>query len=166
MILKALSPLSQSPTHSILDSTSLLSPKGEGRGRNLVPVVILTSLIDAFSILVIYLLMNYSASGEMMYLREGMKLPKAMNSITLENSIVVQFHDGVFYINDKETKSLVADLISERKVLYKKAVDKENLEYALVVQSDKKVPYKYINKIVQASAHVGFDEVRFAVLKP
>ncbi len=165
MILDSLSLLKRSPTQSVLGRSSILEPQGARQIKNLVPVVILTSLIDAFSILVIYLLMNYSASGELMSLREGMELPKAANPLQIETAVIVQFHKGKYYVDDKETNNLVADLVAQRKILTKRAVTDKDIEFSLIVQSDKEVPYKNINVIIHASAQVGFDEVKFAVIK-
>ncbi len=52
--------LGHSPQHSVIGESSILAPKSEGKKRNIVADLLLTALIDAFSILVIFLLMSFS----------------------------------------------------------------------------------------------------------
>ena len=50
----------------------------------------LTSLIDAFSILVVYLLMFFSDTGEMAYLSSDIDLPKASVIERLDRYSIIQ----------------------------------------------------------------------------
>ena len=45
--------------------------------RNMYAALMLTSLIDVFSILVIFLLQNFSATGDVMFINKDIKLPRA-----------------------------------------------------------------------------------------
>ena len=57
----------------------------------LASTLILTSLVDAFSILVIYLLLNTTANPETLDI-DGMKLPMASQSIALKSATTVRIH--------------------------------------------------------------------------
>ena len=149
---------------SPLLESSTLKPKGRGRGRTLLASLLLTSLVDAFSILVIFLFSTYSSSGEFVLVNKDMMLPKAMNSVPIERQTIVKVHDGKLYVEEMVTTpdSLTGALLEERKKALKaKGAD---FELALIVQADKRVEYDIVSQIIQAGSQAGFSEIRFAVL--
>ena len=148
---------------SPLASASLLNPKNSGKGKKLVAAVILTSLIDAFSILVIYLLVNFSNSGEILYISKDMELPAASESVALQRTTLVKIEKDQLFVEDKPVTqgALVETLIDIRKELAKAA---EVKDFKLTVQADRRVTYKVINQVVLAGSHAGFGEIKFAVL--
>src|SRR5438132_13383427 len=51
--------------------------------------LMLTSLVDMFTIIVIFLLMNFSANGEVLYMSKDIKLPDAYHGAMLERAPVI-----------------------------------------------------------------------------
>src|SRR3977135_3327275 len=51
--------------------------------------LMLTSLVDMFTIIVIFLLMNFSANGEVLYMSKDIKLPDAYHGALLERAPVI-----------------------------------------------------------------------------
>src|SRR5207244_13174902 len=51
--------------------------------------LMLTSLVDMFTIIVIFLLMNFSANGEVLYMSKDIKLPDAFHGAQLERAPVI-----------------------------------------------------------------------------
>src|SRR4030081_2582378 len=51
--------------------------------------LMLTSLVDMFTIIVIFLLMNFSANGEVLYMSKDIKLPNAYHGAQLERAPVI-----------------------------------------------------------------------------
>src|SRR3954462_8293152 len=51
--------------------------------------LMLTSLVDMFTIIVIFLLMNFSANGEVLYMSKDIKLPDAYHGAQLERAPVI-----------------------------------------------------------------------------
>src|SRR5438874_7303375 len=49
----------------------------------------LTSLVDVMTIMVIFLLMNFSANGEVLYMTKDIKLPDAFHGAVLERAPVI-----------------------------------------------------------------------------
>src|SRR5260370_29442600 len=49
----------------------------------------LTSLVDVMTIIVIFLLMNFSANGEVLYMSKDIKLPDAFHGAQLERAPVI-----------------------------------------------------------------------------
>lgn len=158
--------LSQSAMGSEIAAQSVLNPKSDRMKRNLFADLLLTALIDAFSILVIFLLMNFSSTGEILFINKGVELPKASAIEILERNTVVRFDQGKFYIEDKELAnqdSLIQELLDNRKE-WATSHPGEEFKGIITIQADKKTKYESLNSIVLAMAHAGFGEIRFAVV--
>ena len=155
--------------HSVIKKTQMrspllgltrLRPKGEGGKKTLMASVILTSLVDAFSILVIYLIVNTSTASEIIKNNKGVELPTAKSTITLEEGVVVKILDGKYYINEEK--------VSERRLLkklnqVKTEFESENKKVNLIIQADKTDSFEMVNPILVSSAATGFEKIKFAV---
>jgi biopolymer transport protein ExbD len=155
----------QTAFHSVIGESSIIAPESERKHRNIVADLLLTALIDAFSILVIFLLMSFSSTGEILYLGKGQELPKAAAGDQLERNPVVKFDDGKVYIEDKEVTGdgLVEALLDLRKK-FQETRPGEEFPGMLTVQADRRVKYEQLSSIVQASAHAGYSDIKFAVV--
>ncbi|MCY4644768.1 MAG: biopolymer transporter ExbD [Bacteriovoracales bacterium] len=155
---------------SPLLSASTLNPKGGSSRGNVVATLVLTSLIDAFSILVIYLLMNFSNSGEVLYISKDMKLPSATQIADMQRATLIKIEKGELFLEEKpiSIEALLPTLIEKRKEIANSVTvalgKKKEDEAALTIQADKRIRYKDLSKIVQAGVHAGFSEIKFAVL--
>ncbi len=157
--------LNETSLQSVLASESQLNPKHGKWTRNINADLLLTALIDAFSILVIFLLMSFSSTGDILFLGKNTELPKASLATILERNPVVKIDDGKLYVEDKEVtkESIVAELLEIRK----KFTDlRPGEEYPgiVTIQADRRVKYEELNSIVLAASHAGFSDVRFAVM--
>src|ERR1700733_16253981 len=63
--------------------------KGEGSHKDTTFELPLTSMIDMFTILVIFLLMNFSATGEIFFIQKNVKLPEASHAKPLESAPLI-----------------------------------------------------------------------------
>lgn len=155
--------LKRTEVKSTLNQTSLLNSHGQTRGKkSLNSAVLLTSLIDAFSILVIYLLVNFN-DGEALIVDPNIQLPTAVQASLPSRHTVIKLIKGEIFLENVKVKSgkLTSFLIKiQRKI--KKAPEKL---HAIVIQSDKEELYKNINTIVLASNHAGFSNIKFAVIQ-
>ena len=163
-MLSSQSILHESSLQSTLGSESQINPKHGKWKRNINADLLLTALIDAFSILVIFLLMSFSSTGDILFLNKNTELPKAALATLLERNPVVKIDENKLYVEDKEvtTESIVAELLEVRK----KFTDiHPNEEYPgiVTIQADRRVKYEQLNSIVLAASHAGFSDVRFAV---
>ena len=156
--------LYETSIQSPLTESSVISPRGKNAKNKLVAGVILTSLIDAFSILVIYLLVNFSTSGEILYISKDMELPSATKAQSLERTTLVKIENGQWFIEDKpvQQNQLVKSLVNIRKKLARGGANESDV--ALTIQADRRLKYKVLNKIVLAGSHAGFGEIKFAVI--
>ena len=79
--------------------------------------LLLTALVDAFSILVIFLLMSFSSTGDLLTIGKDTELPQARLTETLERNPVVKIEAGKIYLEDKPVTGdgLIAALLELRK---------------------------------------------------
>lgn len=161
-------------SHSILQETalqtaigaqSLLNPKHGKWKRGIVADLLLTALIDAFSILVIFLLMSFSSAGDILLVGKGQELPRASLASSLERNPVVKLEDGKIFLETQEVTqdTLVGALLGLRKQ-FAESHPGEEYPGVLMIQGDRRLKYEQLNQIILAASHAGFSDIRFAVL--
>lgn len=154
--------------HSPLASSSILEPRNKKPKKTIAADLLLTSLVDAFSILVIYLLLYFSDTGDVLKIDSGTELPMAAKSEMFEKNPVVKLNQGHIFVNDQEvanTDALVAKLVELRQGIAKEKKEATLEEATLIIQADRREPYEVISRAVQASSHAGFSDLHFAVIK-
>jgi biopolymer transport protein ExbD len=146
--------LKSSHMRSPLKSTSIIDSKGSRSKSNLVFNLNLTSLIDAFAILVIFLLMNFSSSQFQEKIKGQVSLPTATQSDQLEEGVVVQLRDGMYFIDDQQ--------MTIQQVL-QHFVNQET-KTAVIIEADKRIPFEQLSPLISASAQAGFEKFKFVVI--
>jgi biopolymer transport protein ExbD len=151
--------------HSVIGESSVLGPKNERQKRGIVADLLLTALIDAFSILVIFLLMSFSSSGEIIYMSKGMELPKAALGEQLDRQPVVKIENGKIFLEEKQVTrdNLVAALLGLRK-RFSETHPGEEFPGMITIQGDRRLKYEVLNDLVLASSQAGFSDIKFAVI--
>jgi biopolymer transport protein ExbD len=160
-MLNTASPLSRSHLGSALAGQSMIRPNGGRNRRMMVAGLMLTSLVDAFSILVIFLIMNTGASQDVVNIGEKVILPQANESQFISNGVVVRVEDGKFMIEDKEVGvgQLVATLKS-----FNDGEDAAKKE-GLVIVADRNLDYADLSPVILAGSQAGFTKYKFAVIR-
>lgn len=150
----------------ISSGASFINRKSKRAKKTLAATLMLTSLVDTFSVLVIYLLVNFSTSGEMLYLSKGMELPAAAQSEELKRNVVVKVEDDKLFIEEEEIKirKLVGRLIEMKKNWEKYYPDTE-FTGAMTIQADRRQAYGMLSRVVQAGGHAGYSDINFAVIR-
>ena len=148
----------------VLCSRGRLAKKKRGAAT-----LMLTSLIDAFSILVVYLLMFFSSTGEMTYVSSDIDLPKASVIERLDRYSIIQIKKQGYFVEDTQLQSddLVSYLVDLKKRLNKawsSSQGDENQRDTITIQADKTVQYDRLSPVIQACSHAGFSNIKFAVL--
>ena len=72
-----------------IEQSRVFSKKFARGKKNGTAGLMLTSLVDMFTIIVIFLLMNFSANGEVLYMSKDIKLPDAYHGAQLERAPVI-----------------------------------------------------------------------------
>lgn len=127
-----------------------------GKEKSLFFSLNLTTLIDAFCILVIFLLSNMN--GRIQNIQENQKivLPVALKTEALEAGLVVRIEQDKFFLDDKSiTKNDLA-----KAVLNAKKSDTT----AMIIQADRNANYENIALVLRAGGQAGYEKYIFAVM--
>ena len=163
--MKTNSALKTSMIASPLSAQAVVRPKGSNSKRTLVSSLMLTSLVDAFSILVIFLLMNAKSGIEEVQLKKVQQLPQATAMDIVNKGIVLRIEDKKFFVDDEEVsaQSLAAKL--EQAKMKFEAAQADGKKAALIVQADKKVDFEEVSPILRAGAVAGINQFKFAAVE-
>jgi biopolymer transport protein ExbD len=155
-----------------------LGPGARSRKRTVADLLI-TPLVDMFVIIVIFLLQNFSASGELLVFKD-IELPEAVNGREMVRTPMVQLSDSALMVEGEQI-ALVADL--ERDEYWNIPALEERLRdlkkrYEVIHQQDpaggfkgeiniqahKEVQFKILKRVMFACSQAGYLNVSFAVL--
>src|SRR3979409_1738193 len=125
--------------------------------------LMLTSLVDMFTIIVIFLLMNFSANGEVLYMSKDIKLPDAYHGAQLERAPVISVSGDAVTFDGRQVASTddlvrgevlnvpeLEDALRDERRRYETihAQDPEHPFRGLVnVQAARKIPFKVIQRL-------------------
>jgi biopolymer transport protein ExbD len=129
-------------------------------GKEIALALPLTSLIDAFSIIVIYLLIGTQNSGMESAIPGKMKLPMAEHAVGLDKETpILKIEKGVYYVNDQviATSALRNKLTEMRNA-------SANKELELLVQADQEMDYQELDPLLKAGSESGLTKMKFAVV--
>jgi biopolymer transport protein ExbD len=160
-----------------------------GRNRYATPKstgLIITSLIDFFSIVVIYLMKSYSAEGSILTNADNLVLPNSI-AITKSKEIYLQVSattemilvdnqpvvptDDVRRIPQsnpdpivvKLEEKLVAAMNLEKKMVQSGALNK--IQGNVIIQIDKNIEFDVLFKLMNTCGKVGYNNMNFAVME-
>jgi len=138
----------------------------------------LTSMVDMLTILVVFLLQTFSASGELLAVQKNITLPEASNFKDLEQAEVIAISKDVVTfrgrpvadaaeLNKENTVDWkITDLHDQLVTLknnYKLLHPSEEFPGAVIVQADKSVDFKVMKKVLYTCGAAGYRNVNFAV---
>lgn len=156
-----------------------VSKHGMGGKKSTYAELNLTSMVDMLTILVVFLLQMFAASGELLSVSKNITLPEALNYRDLEQAPIIAISRDAVTLNG-EPKADAAELAKEStidwkipqlhddlvvlknnfKLLHPNAEDWKGL---VIVQADKMVDFKVIKKVMYTCAVAGYANVNFAV---
>jgi len=137
----------------------------------------LIPFIDFLIVLVVFLLISFSASGELLAQKPNLTMPKAANVVNLEVSPVVAIDSTVVTLDGRrmaDTQTLQADpkieriepLIQDLETLKRNwsiLHPQEPFPGQVIVQADVAIDYRVIKKIMFSAVQAGYANVSFAV---
>lgn len=156
--------LKQTQIASPLSAQGVLRPKGHSANRVLVSSLMLTSLVDAFSILVIFLLMS-TQNGIEIELKKTEKLPQASAVDGLEKSIVLRIEGDKYFIDDQP---VAESQLSKKLIAMKKTFEAGLLNKAkagLIVQADREMDFEALSPVLRAGSAAGLSQFKFAAIQ-
>jgi len=136
----------------------------------------LTSMIDMFSILVIYLLMNFSATGEVFFESKGLPLPKAMATSSLQTAPLLSVVEQNYVLEappefeaggpvsdaSPDLAEVVAKLKNLKQVSETKHFPNGN---RINIQASEDAPIGDIKRAMAAAVTAGWGNINFVVEK-
>jgi biopolymer transport protein ExbD len=172
-------PINQ-PGKVLLRSVPLefVAKKVTGHGAKSVDVAIpLVPFIDFLIVLVVFLLISFSASGELLAQKANLQMPKATNVVDLEPNPAIAI-DTVTVTLDGRRMADTATLAGDPKVerIEQLIQDLETLKRnwsilhptepfpgKIIMQADVSIDFRVIKKIMFSAAQAGYSNVSFAV---
>lgn len=157
---------------------SFVARRSSGHGAKSVNVEIpLIPFIDLQICLVVFLLMSFSSTGELVTQRADLRVPQAEHTQPLEPAPVLSVDASTVVLDGRrvaDTTSLAADprverieplieLLETLKRNWSVLHPRDEFPGALTVQADMSIDYRVIKKLMFAAAQAGYPNVRFAV---
>lgn len=163
-----------------------LSGKRRNKKPFIAPKLMLTSMMDMFTIVLIFLLFSFSERPETIKLDKDLELPQSSaemdyneniqlvlskSSLMLDNEVVAELDNGkIRGFDEKNLKSSV--LYKRLKEHFEKSrkIAEENPEENLTKQEivflcDKSHEFKVINQVMKTAGLAGYPNFQFAVLQ-
>lgn len=143
------------------------------RKRVLVAGLTLTSMVDMFSLLVIFLLQTFSTSPEMMAVTKGVVLPAAISGRELDDAPVLSVSNEGVFLDQKligSTQSVLADpsallkRLAELRELWQRTHPNEKFKGIISLQGDKDLPSTLISQIMGVLPSEAYSSVQLAVV--
>ena len=172
----------EAPKPHLYHSISLETAKGKlgGSGRKRVDAPLnLVAYIDMMTVLVIFLLMTFSASGEILFVQKNITLPDAHNWSEIERAPIIGVTNDVVTLDGRQVATgeelqkdsatgdmKITELHDElvtAKNNYKLLHPAEDFKGVCIIQSDKNVEFKMLRKVMFSAAAAGYQNVNFAI---
>jgi biopolymer transport protein ExbD len=166
-----------------LQKSRVFGHAGPGK-KNTFADLLITPLVDMFVIIVLFLIANFSATGEVLMMTRDIQLPEASNVKEIELAPVVMVSNEQVLVNSSPV-GMVSDLtrddagelsiraLEERlremkkqhEELHAMAKDAQNTFKGDVnIQGHREVPFKVIKRVLYSCAMAGYHNVNFAVM--
>lgn len=140
-----------------------------------------TPLVDMFVILVLFLIANFSATGEILAMSKDIELPEAANTDELTMAPVVQVSkDAVVvsgtmigrvddltredYLNIQPLEEKLREMKKQFEDLHNAANDTGAFKGDVNIQADKKVLFRIIKRVMFSCASAGYGNIAFATM--
>lgn len=151
--------------------------KGGHSKKNGVADLLLTPLIDMFVILVVFLIMNFSATGDLP-IAAGIELPRASVILQREMAPAIDISPDTISVEGYKvgnTEEVLEDPDLRIAPMTEKLQELRKVEEMMnpgqpfvgniIVNSHKDVSFKVVRKVMFAAADAGYTNVNFAVLQ-
>jgi len=140
----------------------------------------LTSLLDMFTIILVFLMVSFEAEDRDFILHPGVELPASTASSSFKTAVNMAITEEAVYIEgqrvfelekggdvkdedfDKGRIDIVVNAVTEAWKLHKKEEDAEDI---VVIQADRHLPYRTIHLVMRSAAQSGFFRFRLAIEK-
>lgn len=154
---------------------------GHRAKRNTQVALKLTSMIDMFTILLVFLLKSYSAEGQIMSVSPDLQLPESTAQKAPKTTSIIAITNDLILLDGKQIGT-ISNVMSNNKLLIPELLNELNrlrqlservgeihsemgFTGAISIQGDRQLPYLVIKKIMFTCGQVGFNDMMLAVTK-
>lgn len=155
------------------------------RGRRSVNAELnVVPMVDMMTMLVIFLLQQFSATGEVLYMQKDIKLPEAAHGQTIEVAPVIAISAEQVVVGGQKVAD-VRDLESDQAMMNIQGLeerlrdDKKRWDFIhqndpdrekawkgdVNIQADVKVPFRILKRVMFSAAQAGYYNINFAALE-
>ncbi len=145
--------------------------------------VLITPLVDMFVIIVLFLIANFSATGEVLMMTKDIQLPEAVNvkevemhpvvmvsgeEVSISGNVVGRVQDLVKeeYLNIPALEEKLRDMKKQFEDLHSMAEGNTNAFKGDVnIQAHKEVEFSIIKRVMFSCASAGYNNINFATLQ-
>ena len=144
--------------------------------------VLITPLVDMFVIIVLFLIANFSATGEVLMMTKDVQLPEAVNVKEIEmNPVVMVSNDEVTisgnvvgrvdelvkeeYLNIPALEEKLRDMKKQFEDLHSMAEGANAFKGDVNIQAHKDVEFAIIKRVMFSCASAGYNNINFATLQ-
>ena len=155
------------------------------RGVEKAPPLNLTSMMDMFTIILVFLIYSFSSSDSNLKLDTDLTLPDSMSGLEfkwaininvtptelkVEGNIIAKIKNGrlagVKVDKDKKRVLPLYNLLKKYKEIEaQEKVNPTGDETVIAFQADKDLPFELIDLVMKTSAQAGYPNFRFVVMK-
>lgn len=136
----------------------------------------LTAMIDMFSILVVFLIMNFSSTGEIFFISKNIKIPDAAHARPIENAPLIsivgntvtleseKMGENPVYIEEKDSMlPRLKSKLQQMRIMAETVNPGQPFKGQVNVQADINTPVVYIKRVMNTLISEGWTGVNFAV---
>ena len=140
--------------------------------------LLLTPLIDMFVILVVFLIMNFSATGDFQNISPDIRLPQARATAELERAPVIQISpssvsvEGVRIGDTAEIErdqdlrlASLTDKLGELRKVDELMHPGQPFRGRIIINAHEAIDFRVLRKVMAASAEAGYAAVNYSVLR-
>lgn len=168
------------PGHTLGQGIPLKSVKTRGSHGRKSPIAFLniTPMVDMFTVLVIFLIQQFSVTGELGTLDKDVKIPEAKKFTQMDQMPVISVSNQWIMFEGRKVKAtpsvleagpgMIEDLGTELESMknnYKRMGMENRLSGGVIIQADQKVPFSIIKKVLLTCATKGFTKINYAVFE-
>lgn len=144
--------------------------------------VLITPLVDMFVIIVLFLIANFSATGEVLMMTKDVQLPEAVNvkeiemnpvvlvsndEVTISGNVVGRVDDLVKeeYLNIPALEEKLRDMKKQFEDLHSMAEGSNGFKGDVNIQAHKDVEFSIIKRVMFSCASAGYNNINFATIQ-
>lgn len=145
----------------------------KSRRRIIIAALMLTSMVDMFSLLVIFLLQTFSTSPDLMMVTKGIVLPAASSGREFMDAPVLSLTNEHIFLDQKpigDTEVLLKDPtplmkhLSDLRELWEKTHPNEKFTGEISLQAHREMPSSTVSQIISLLPAQHYSQVQLAVV--